>query len=504
METKLRVSDIIPPSDIEHWKDGDVITISAGTGRGKSHFIKNVLYEYAKAENRKILMLLHRENPVNQFKNELKQDGKYDTVHVRTYQSLEYDLLHNKPLDLSQYKYICSDEFHYFLDDAGFNKTTDVSFNKILDCTFSIRIFMSATGENIRRYINCVRKIETIDYEIPLEFSFIKSLTFFHRDESMTEFMREAIRRGDKAIFFIQKAGKAYKLFREFKNYSLFNCSKYNRDYYKYVDKAKIDTMLKNERFEEQFLVTTSCFDAGANIIDKAVKSIVVDIVDVNSLVQCIGRRRIDYDDPDDKINLYVKTINNQQLGGYESSTRRNIEMAEYLTKHNTKQFVEKYKRLADSSGITYDDKSDIDNDGTCTKKVNQLMYLKKLLDIAEYQSMKQWGEFGYCKKLAYKFGFFDSDSNSFYYRIIGGNYALESYLEKHSDEVMLQRKDRKELISKIDVHSDGKQLKSISALNSALEERGIEYRISQFATSKTVDGLRKKFKQAWKIIRPP
>ncbi|MEG0649726.1 MAG: DNA helicase [Oscillospiraceae bacterium] len=502
-KTKLRVTDIITSKDIEEWQSNDVITISAGTGRGKSYFVKNELYKYAKADNKKILMLLHRENCVKQFRREIEKDGKQSTIHVKTYQSLEYDLLHNKPVNLTQYKYICSDEFHYFLDDANFNKTTDVSFNKILDSTFSIRIFMSATGEDMKKYINNIKKVDTKNYEIPLEFSFIRSLTFFHKDDSMAEFIREAIANGNKAIFFIQKASKAYKLYKQFKEHCLFNCSKYNREYYKYVDKAKIDKMLDNEMFDEQILITTSCFDAGANIVDKNLKHIVVDIVDINSLIQCIGRKRIDYNDPNDKINLYVKAINNQQLGGFESTTKRKLEMAEYLMHHTTQELVDKYKRSIDYSGIIYDEvKADSDNLDMCTKKVNQLMYLKKKLDIMDYQTMKEWGEFGYCKKLAYLFGFYDSDSRTFTYRTIGEDYALESYLENNLGNILFQRKDRKEIIEKIDVRSNGRLLKSISALNSALKERKIMYMIVEFSTSTTIDGKQKRYSNAWKIVK--
>ena len=39
-----RVSELISPSEIKTWEKGSVITIKAGTGAGKSYFIKNILY----------------------------------------------------------------------------------------------------------------------------------------------------------------------------------------------------------------------------------------------------------------------------------------------------------------------------------------------------------------------------------------------------------------------------------------------------------------------------
>lgn len=56
--TNQRVSDIIPMADIEEWKTDEIVIIETGTGAGKSYFIKNVLYEYAKSQGKKILFLI--------------------------------------------------------------------------------------------------------------------------------------------------------------------------------------------------------------------------------------------------------------------------------------------------------------------------------------------------------------------------------------------------------------------------------------------------------------
>lgn len=85
-------------------------------GAGKSYFCKNILYEVAKSEQGKILMMIHRSNCVDQFRYEIETDGKADVIEVITYQSLEYSKLHNtNKYDLSQYMFIVCDEFHYFL-----------------------------------------------------------------------------------------------------------------------------------------------------------------------------------------------------------------------------------------------------------------------------------------------------------------------------------------------------------------------------------------------------
>ncbi len=57
-------------------------------------------------------MLLHRTQCKRQFEQELEHGNKADTIHIRTYQSIEHDILDNlQEPDLSQYGFIVSDNF---------------------------------------------------------------------------------------------------------------------------------------------------------------------------------------------------------------------------------------------------------------------------------------------------------------------------------------------------------------------------------------------------------
>lgn len=144
------------------------------------------------------------------------------------------------------------------------------------------------------------------------------------------------------------------------------------------------------------------------------------------------------------------------------------------------------------------------------TKRINEPMYFKKKEDIADYTIMlKKYGTFGYCKYLAMTFGFYDEETGRYTYRLIQEDYDLESYLERlvKEDIVFLQQRDRSELIKKINAKQDGKQLKKLKTLNDVLEEREIDYRIKEFATTRyEIDsaGIKKKkvYKHAWKIVR--
>ena len=191
----MTVSDLISLDEVEAWNIGDIITIQAGTGKGKSHFIKNKVYESAKKNNQRILFLVHRINCHTQFSNELKQqiqDGviiqedKTDVIDLKTYQSIDKQNSNVEipNFDFSVYDYIVCDEFHYFMSDASFNEITDISLEAILSESETIKIFMSATGKYMKHYFNEYRNLATIDYKIVDKTCFIERLEFFYTDKA--------------------------------------------------------------------------------------------------------------------------------------------------------------------------------------------------------------------------------------------------------------------------------------------------------------------------------
>ena len=227
---RKRISDIITEEEIMKWQPGDNILISAPMGSGKSYFCKNILYEVAKGLKGKILMLLHRANCVEQFKNEIEQDAKEDIIDIRTYQSIEQRELRRSrnQIQLANYMYAVSDEFHYYFNDSSFNNKTAVSFKKIVNDASTVHVFMSATGDHMskymKKYIHEHGLKEPIEYKLPDDFSFMNELIFFYKDESMEELIKTKINTGEKGIFFIQSAEKAYKLYKKYSKNCLYIC----------------------------------------------------------------------------------------------------------------------------------------------------------------------------------------------------------------------------------------------------------------------------------------
>lgn len=497
-----RVTDLIKYDDIRNWKENDIISIKAGTGVGKSYFIKNQLHAFAKLNNKKILFLVHRTNCKNQFVDEIAKDRKADTIDIRTYQAIENVIMNKGIFDLSQYQYIVCDEFHYFISDASFNITTDISLNEILQQQKAIKIFMSATGDYVKNYMKNVKNLHIINYEIPITYDFIKTLTFFNFDETLESFAEQCIKDDAKSIFFIESAEKAYNLYIKFKDKSIFNCSKSNNKYYKYVDSEKINTMLKEQKFNENILITTTCMDAGVNLIDLNLKHIVCDVGDIGTLIQCIGRKRQQNDD--DKIYLYIKAITNEQLGGKETQLKNKIKKADFLRKHTVKEYIKEFPRSNDYTNIIYDEV--INDENNCTKKINELMYFKCNSDISDIQCIKMYKDFGYCKYIAYMFGFVDEETKEYNYRLIEEDKhrnKLEEYLESNIGK-KLYKEDRKELIDLINLRQDGKQLKSAESFNASFKEQKIPYiiEVPERLSYRDINGKVKKEKTYWIICK--
>ena len=208
-----KVTELIRPEQAAAWTTTDTIFITAGTGGGKSYFIKNTLYDVAKNLDKKILFLIHRINCVNQFEYEIVNSQKTDVIDIRTYQHLE----HGAKTNLSAYDYIVCDESHYFFSDALFSNTTDISLNKILKQEHATKIFMSACGDYTKGYLKHIKKIDVKEYDIPVSYDFISELIFYNSDKSLDEIVKKIIKSKKKAILFINKLEEAYALYSKYK-----------------------------------------------------------------------------------------------------------------------------------------------------------------------------------------------------------------------------------------------------------------------------------------------
>ncbi|PUA40660.1 hypothetical protein C8Z91_02190 [Paenibacillus elgii] len=387
-----RVSDIITIEDIKSWNTGDLISITSGTGTGKSYFVRNLLYAIAMAEGKKILYLVNRKRLLQQIKQELVSDKKTDIIDVFTYQKIQAHVLHENTTHFKDiYKYIVCDEYHYFITDASFNHTTDLSLDTIIAANDRIRIFMSATSNFMLDYLERHKNLKVNKYEIDYQYNHIKKIFFYENDATVKKFLFE-LNQNEKVIYFCHSAERAYKLSKEFVD-SLFVCGDSNKEYKRYLKTEEIQKMLEDERFEQQFLFTTHTLDNGINIIDEDVKYIIVDIEDFDILIQCIGRKRTQ--GKDDNITILIKKMNHKSIGGRITQLNKKLKMTDFLIAGNTTEdFIKKYPRQY-SGDMIYDS---FENE-SIIKTVNEVMYCKCTYDIDTFNEILK-EENGYEKKI--------------------------------------------------------------------------------------------------------
>ena len=375
--------------DYKKWTNDKIILIHARTGAGKSHFIKNTLYDYAEDNNKKILLLSNRNKLKEQ--NEIALADKLTfggTITIMNYQKIDFEYSRKmkneeyyQRVNLDYFDYIVADECQYFVDDADFNNFTDHSLKLIMQSK-AVKIFMSATPELFVDYMK--RNYSTFDmitYKLKKDYSYIEKLYMYNDDELLEKTLLHDLPKDEKLIYFHHSAKKCLELHEKYLN-SIWVCSNSNSLYEK-VDKEKINDMLKNEKFEEQMLFATKCFDNGINIKDSNIKHIVIDMgIDTDTIIQCLGRYRVL--NSSDKITVYVKNISNQALSGKLRQLEKRLTKADAYV--NTPNEVFDYIPREYKDDITFlteeDDELKIEVNWVKYHKVESTMkFIQELLD---------------------------------------------------------------------------------------------------------------------------
>lgn len=487
------ISDIITEKEIDSWSKGELVSIKAPTGSGKSYFIMSTLYQKAVKEHKKILMLLHRKNCIKQFKKELGWKLDNGVIDITSYQALESRIRRGDILSLSKYDYLCLDEWHYAMYDSGFNFYTDLSLNIILKQENAVRLFISATSENMIKYVKN-EGFNIKEYVVDNDFSHITDITFFQNDDFYSKFIRDRIKNGDKGIIFINDTEKAFKLHISYPSDTLFVCSESN-NYYTFVKENKVDELLENERFEESVLITTIALDTGVNIYDKDIKHIAVALSEEDVIIQCLGRKRLI--DEEDTFSLYMKEYTNQYLNGFKRKEVLKLEKAGYYLTSGEKKFIEKYGReLGDvSSSLLYE----VFKENGVDRKIHKLMYASSNNRIDELNNYMNKGFKDYYTNEVFGLERYKSISEDDKYN------ELKSYLNSILNKPLTEF-EKEELIERIDYKIDGKVLRSRRMLNNILDSLGLGFSIQGDKDNRRVleNGEKNPFRGRvyWKVIR--
>ena len=300
------------------WTPNSNILISAGMGTGKTTFALDVLGAYAKRNNKRILYLSNRKALNKEIYDKINDNKLKGIVFPITYHKLQKVLLdkgknkaQNK-IDKSIYDdidYIICDECHYFITDSWTN-ITDISYEYILNHQQAIKLYMSATGFYLYDILeNDLQKLnkKKVNYYLPNDFSHVEKINFFSQQEYVNNLIN-SLPAHEKLIYFNRKLDNLLELHEQYKDNSSFVCSDKNKQYKDNITKDA----LVNHKLTNQLTFVTTVWDNGINIIDSSVRHIVIDIVDLVTLIQCIGRRRIINDN--DKVILHIRNWNKEEL----------------------------------------------------------------------------------------------------------------------------------------------------------------------------------------------
>ena len=395
-QEKEYISDIIKNEDIDNWNSKTIVFIEGPTGRGKTHFIKHTLSEHN--SKKKILLLVNRTLIKNQSEKELLRID-IDNITITTYQNISKLALTNNTMDFEGYNYIICDEAHHFCEESEFIHETDVSFNWVIRQS-GIKIFMTATAYFIKNYLIDELKLEINHYHIKNEYDFIEKFYFYENDDVVKKLLFD-LPPDEKAIYFTN-ATKAHEMSKLLKS-CVFYCSKNNYDYSQYVNSEIMDYISENERFEEQILCTTKVMDCGVNIKDKAIKHMIVDIADLSSIIQCIGRKRIQ---GSEKIIIYIKDKKGNAISRKLENIKEKLSYANILREDGDIALIQQFAHKNTYGNLIYDV---INTDELrIEKKINELMYYTYNRNLEVYTEILLDKEDGFKNKLFERMGIED------------------------------------------------------------------------------------------------
>ncbi|MDN4070861.1 DNA/RNA helicase [Paenibacillus vini] len=470
--------------EYKHWKPGDIIYFDAGTGSGKSHFIRNQLSDFAALHNHRILFIFNRKQLHEQNKEALYNNLNF-CITTTTYQQIEQDIMQDGTYDFSPFHYIVCDECHYFTEDSQFNDNSDLSLNAILTLNNHIRIFMSATGQTLYKSLMADKRLIK-RYHIERNFGHITSLSFYKDIECIERFITDRFPgENEKILWFCHSVKQAFDLHIKYPDsYFLCSQSKQNR---KYLHELEDNTIISDQdkiTFKRKYLFTTNVLDNGFDLKDRDIKVIVCDYFDISTLLQCIGRKRII--DEQDKVHIVLRNHNNKSVNGHKRKAKQKIDEVKAFWHGGVKEWTEFVGRFGRQTNyMVYDSPADRGNRYS-RKTASKPKYLKAVDDyetankmLSDNKYLNDHREFNgekrkpdayiqYISKVLGKGGYSMIDN-------LYGKLDLDGYLNSLIG-IPLYESERKELIKKIDTKANGKQIKRYDVLNGVLSELGLNF----------------------------
>lgn len=328
-------------------RKGDISIITAPTGAGKTTLIMDNTIKRIDTNllfgNRKTLILCNRTALYTQIRMDLelkllkaelkkgidKEFVKKNFIHIMTYQKLYKSMLDNKNF-LDDYEVIICDECHYFIND-GWNHITHLTLEKLIEFSKTNTVlFFSATTKEIKYWLDIYKinnKLEKSIYtdiiptEDAIKLGYNDRLEIITTDMGVDDIIK-SIPKGDRFILFMNENTSRDRLIKKSKQYenvgyihSMWLSAKNGKIYPDEDMKKKFNHLVLNKSFSKDGLVTNSAMDNGVSIEDTSVKYIIIDhIENMTQIIQMIGRKRFNPNNPNDKCKVYICCGNSKEF----------------------------------------------------------------------------------------------------------------------------------------------------------------------------------------------
>lgn len=345
---KVFISNVLDTEKVQEFRTGIPILTQAGTGTGKSYWIKTVVIPYYLSIGKKVIFFHNRYAQGMQNEFDVKE-LECENLLLLSYQKLEAAIEANivtrktgkeshEMKQLLQWiessHVLVLDEAQYFIMDSEFNTHTQDSFDFITNIIKSkITIWLTATPAGMFDYMKNNMSLKVEEYVFKDDYSHVSTITMFsdkgfsedeeETDRQLNKIIKKGLSKG-KVFIAVDSKELAFSIHKKYKNISaaMFAGDTYNgvrslciKKYEPKLDdsgKPIIDSngemieittgyednrminMLKDCRFPKEItiLITTAVMETGFNIKDKDVKTVIIMNRDILSAKQFAGRIR--------------------------------------------------------------------------------------------------------------------------------------------------------------------------------------------------------------------
>ena len=383
MRTKTYIAEKIGEQFREWHNEG--IIIASGTDTGKTTFIIEKLIPYAELQQKNVLYLVNRKSLYAQIKQRITEFGH---VKLLTYQGLQS--LIRKEANITHYDYIIADECHYFLTDGLFNQYTDIAYNWLRSQTENVVIYMSATGNNLFNGLLLSGIVQPNRYySIPQTYENVESVYFYEKKQITRVIDNILVNDPDsKILVFVNSIKRLKEMYCNYGDKANYMCSRYN---YEAKTLTWIDyDCVQNCQYEKRILFCTKAMDNGIDLKDASIKHVFCEIIDIDSAIQAIGRKRPENED--DTYNLYFLKYNNRAIAKFKQNEETDL-LPVIKLMSDKEAFMQEYRHDRDllrRNKILYGEMSEGDTLGTI--RINHIVRQKYEYDVQVFAEMMREG----------------------------------------------------------------------------------------------------------------